>query len=86
MKKPYTFRLDPNLIKKLDTFDGTRTFNVELSIQHYVQSGCSNSYNDNTAYVQHLESEIVYLRDQNDKLLISSVPLFSRIKLKLLSK
>ena len=27
-KKPYTFRLEPTLIKQLDSFSGTRTYNV----------------------------------------------------------
>ena len=47
MKKAYTFRLNPTLIQKLDTFDNSRTYNVNLAIQNYVDNGFSNSYNSN---------------------------------------
>ena len=82
MKKAYTFRLDPALVNQLDVFSGNRTYNLELAIQQYIQP----EHNNNISYIQHLESEVQYLRSQNDKLLVSSIPILSRIKLKLLSK
>lgn len=37
-------------------------------------------------YLHHLEQEIVFLRDQNQALMLSSIPLLGRIKLKLLNR
>ena len=61
MKKPYTFRLETNLIKMLDQFEGTKTYNITKSIQQY----CNPISNDNTKLIQILESQIQDLK--NDK-------------------
>jgi hypothetical protein len=43
MKKPYTFRLDINLIKQLDLLQGNRTFNITNAISSYLQNGKNSS-------------------------------------------
>ena len=68
MKKAYTFRFDATLIKKLDLFDGSRTYNVDLAIQNYVSDGFSKSYDSNTDIIQILKDHIVDLK--NDKNLL----------------
>lgn len=90
MKKAYTFRLDFDLIKKLDTFDGTRTSNLNVAIQNYVQDGFSSSYDVNTVailqqYVDDLKQDKHYLQEQNQALLIAKVPFFQKVFMKLKS-
>ena len=86
MKKAYTFRLDPNLIKKLDSFDGNRTYNVDLAIQSYVQDGFNSSYNCNTEVVQILKDQLMDLKnDKNilqDRLDYFMLPSYKRFFLK----
>ena len=64
MKKQYSFRLDSNLVKKLDGFDGSRTHNLELSIQNYIQMGYDNVYNVDTKAIQVLEDQVSFLKGQ----------------------
>ena len=85
MKKMYNFRLDPNLIKRIDSLDGSRTHNVTSALRSYLQNDLPNSYNVDLSYLQHLEEEIVYLRKQNEVLMVVKIPLLSKIKMKLLN-
>ena len=82
MKKAYTFRLDPALVNQLDVFNGNRTYNLELAIQQYIQP----QHDNNISYIQHLESEVQYLRSRNDKLMVFSIPFLSKLKLFMLKK
>lgn len=84
MKKLYNFRLDSNLINDLDRLDGSRTSNVDSALRCYLHNDLQNGYNVNINYLSHLEDEVKYLRSQNNILLLSKVPLLSRIKMKLL--
>ncbi|GAG63570.1 unnamed protein product [marine sediment metagenome] len=74
MRKAYTFRLDATLIMELDRFPGTRTSNITNAITKY----CSVPDASNTNYIQHLEAEVLYLRNQNTALLVSNKPLLQR--------
>ena len=67
-KKPYTFRLEPTLIKQLDSFSGTRTYNVDLAIQKYVQNDYNQMYNSNTEAVQILKNQVADLQTNRDNL------------------
>ena len=75
MNKAYTFRLDTTLITQLDMFPGSRTGNIRNAIHKY----CNGNTDNNTDFIQHLESEIVYLRSQNNALLITKMPLLQRV-------
>lgn len=75
MKKAYTFRLEPTLVNLLDNFDGTRTSNLSNAIQLY----CNGNDNSNTSYIHHLEDEVNYLRNQNNALMVSKLPLLARV-------
>ena len=70
MKKAYTFRLDMSLMKQLDMFVGTRTHNITNAIQLYLQ----DNDNGNTKYMQHLEEEVLFLRNQNTALTVTKYP------------
>ncbi|GAI65649.1 unnamed protein product [marine sediment metagenome] len=37
VKKPVSFRLDENLLKKFDSLDGTKTENIEAAMKLYIQ-------------------------------------------------
>ena len=80
MKKQYNFRLDPSLVSQLDSFDGSRTFNLQNAIQLYVDG----NNNGNTKHTQHLEEEILYLRSRVNNLLTVKIPLLNWIKQKLI--
>ena len=67
-KKPYTFRLEPTLIKQLDSFSGTRTYNVDLAIQKYVQNDYNQMYNSNTETIQILREQVQDLQQNRDNL------------------
>jgi hypothetical protein len=85
MKKIYTFRLDPNLIKKLDTFDGTRTYNLDQAIQKYVQNIYNDMYNSNTETIQILKDTITDLRQDKhilqEQLTYHTLPWYQKILL-----
>ena len=68
MKKAYTFRLEPNLVKELDCFEGNRTYNLSLAIQNYIQNDCSSTYNSNTEIIQLLKSQVMDLRQDKQLL------------------
>jgi len=68
MKKAYTFRFDPTLIKKLDLFEGSRTYNVDLAIQNYVGDGFTKSYDSNTDIIQLLKDQIADLKTDKEYL------------------
>ena len=68
IKKAYTFRLDPNLIKQLDTFDNSRTYNINLAIQNYIQSGFTSTYSSNTEVIQLLKEQVNDLKTDKDLL------------------
>ena len=79
MKKAYTFRLDPSIVSMLDMFSGSRTSNLQKAIHSY----CNGNDNGNTLYLHHLEEEVLYLRQQNNALMVAKLPLLSRVLHKL---
>ena len=85
MKKNYSFRFEPSLIKSLDGFEGSRTYNLRCAIQLYCDGNAKRNTGCNTDYIQHLNAEVLYLRNQNNALLVSRMPLLSRVILKLKS-
>ena len=73
LKKAYTFRLDPALLKKLETFEGSRTSNVEAAIQKYVDSAIQSAYDSNM--VEFLQGQVTYLQKMNSYL---SLPFYKK--------
>lgn len=68
MKKPYTFRLNSNLIKELDSLNGNRTYNLESAIQMYVQKQYDCTYNSTTETIHVLKETITDLRQDKQLL------------------
>lgn len=71
MKKQYSFRLDPNLVKQMDQKDDTRTKLIEDAIQMYLQEDTQDITNVNLydrlieskqSEIESLQEEIKYLR------------------------
>ena len=93
MKKTYSFRLDPLLIKKIDKLGKTRTSILTDAIQTYIQCNTKDiqtSYN--TDLVSLLQSQItdlkqdkVFLMSQNKALMVMKTPLLQQIIYKLRS-
>lgn len=92
MKKLYNFRLDIDLVKAVDRLDGSRTGVVTSALHSYLQSN-DNSFTNNydVSIIQLLQDQVTDLK--NDKqllhqqvqgLMLSSIPLLARIKMKLL--
>jgi len=70
MKKAYTFRLDPDLIKELDGFAGSRTENLGNAIRLYVRGDMHNNTLCNTDEIQYLKglnTRLLDMIDQKDK-------------------
>ena len=93
MKKTYSFRLDPLLIKKIDKLGKTRTSILTDAIQTYIQC---NTKDIQTSYskdlVSLLQSQIVdlkqdkdFLMSQNKALMVMKTPLLQQIIYKLRS-
>ena len=80
----YNFRLETDLINKIDKLNGTRTSIITNALQQYIQTDTQYNYNVNINYLQHLEQEIQYLRSQVNGLMLAKIPLLSKIKMKLL--
>ena len=60
MKKLYNFRLETTLIKAVDKISNNRTEYLTNALQQSLQP----NYNVDINYLQHLESEISFLRNQ----------------------
>ena len=86
MLKQYNIRLDCSSVKKLDKMDGTRSENIRSAISLYIRNGSSDVYSGGTNYIQHLEGEICFLRDQVNALTIAKIPLLAKIKMMLLDR
>ena len=63
-KRSYSFRLDSNLISSLDSKCGNRTLGLSEAIQLYLSPEIHSHYNYDTNYIQHLESEVNFLRSE----------------------
>lgn len=93
MKKAYSFRLDPLLIKKIDKFDESRTSCITNALQMYIQcntNAIQTTYNADL--VNLLQSQIIdlkrdkeYLMNQNNALIVMKTPLLQQIIYKLRS-
>ena len=92
MKKLYNFRLDVALVKAVDQLEGSRTGVVTSALHSYLH--CSdrsftNSYDVSIVQllqdqVQDLKQDKRILNDQVQALMMSSIPLLGRLKMKLL--
>ena len=65
MKQLYNFRLEKDLVKEVDKLSDNRTQYVTNALLAALQGQQDNV---NTNYLQHLETEILYLRDLNKKM------------------
>jgi len=87
MKKLYNFRLETNLIKKVDKLEGSRTFNVTNALQSYLQcsdNDLQNVYNVELvdmlkAQIDDLKDDKRYLQDRLDSFMIVKTPLLQRV-------
>ena len=92
MKKLYNFRLDIDLVKAVDMLEGSRTGVVTSALQSYLRcndNSFTNSYDVSVVQllqdqVQDLKQDKHILQDQVQVLMLSSIPMLSRIKMKLL--
>jgi hypothetical protein len=64
MKKLYNFRLETNLVSQVDEIADNRTQFVSDALQNYLQPDLQKVYNVDLSYLQHLESEVTFLRTQ----------------------
>lgn len=71
MKKQYSFRLDPHLVKQMDQREETRTKLIEDAIQMYLQQDTQEITNVNLydrlieskqSEIESLQEEVKYLR------------------------
>ena len=83
MLKQYNIRLPVKDVKAIDGLGGCRSEHIRTAIRSYIQNDMSSNGSD--MYTAHLESEISYLRNQVDVLMVAKIPLLSKIKLKLLN-
>ena len=92
MKKLYNFRLDVDLVKAVDRLEGSRTGVVTSALQSYLRcsdNSFTNSYDVNILQVLHdqvqdLKQDKHILQDQVQVLMVSSIPLLGRLKMRLL--
>ena len=92
MKKLYNFRLDIDLVKAVDMLEGSRTGVVTSALQSYLRcsdNSFTNSYDVSVVQllqdqVQDLKQDKKILNDQVQVLMLSSIPMLSRIKMRLL--
>lgn len=82
--KQYNIRLEELVVQQLDNIDGCRSKHIRDAINLYL-NGVQHVDNDNTYsdqsenYIQHLKTEVDYLRQQNNALLVSKMPLLQRV-------
>ena len=92
MKKLYNFRLDIDLVKAVDKLEGSRTGVVTSALHSYLQcndNSFTNNYDVNVmailqSQIQDLKQDKQVLNNQVQALMVSSIPLLGRIKMKLL--
>ena len=92
MKKLYNFRLDIDLVKAVDRLEGSRTGVVTSALHSYLQGNdnCfTNSYDVNVvqllnSQIEDLKNDKLLLNNQVQVLMMSSIPLLGRIKMRLL--
>lgn len=79
-------RLPDKIYKDLKKQPDGITYNVREALTQYLYNSTQDTYNQDPTYIKHLENEIMFLRTQNDKLMIAGLPLLSKIKMYLLNK
>jgi hypothetical protein len=93
MKKAYSFRLDPILIKEIDKLGRSRTSTLSDAIQMYIQCNTKDtqtSYNTDLVYllqsqISDLKNDKEFLMSQNKALMVMKTPLLQQIIYKLRS-
>ncbi len=93
MKKAYSFRFDPTLVKSIDKLGRSRTSTLTDAIQMYVQCNTKDiqtSYNTDIvsllqSQISDLKNDKEFLMSQNKALMVMKTPLLQQIIYKLRS-